>query len=252
MELFAHHCVGLDLGRQRDYSALAVLRRSLVRTPHRDPITYNWLIEDHLSLIHLYRFPLRTPYPQVLHEVRSLLSSSDLAPTPWMAGMPTAKPFGARLLFPAHVRSITATRSTLVLDATGAGLPLYDFMRDARTPLPAYILPVSITSGAAITESETCNVPRNILLTTLETLLRSGALQMSGSLPLVPELCRELAHLRLISSPTGRQSLQPARSSQHDDLVFALALAAFANSRLRLPSLPAHHYVSRKTPRLAA
>jgi hypothetical protein len=75
---------------------------------------------------------------------------------------------------------------------------------------------------------------------------------MSEALPLLPELFRELAHLRLVSSPTGRQSLQPARSSQHDDLVFALALAAFANSRLRLPSLPAYHYVSRKTTNLAA
>jgi hypothetical protein len=84
-------------------------------------------------------------------------------------------------------------------------------------------------------------VPREILLSNLENLTKVRTLRVSKILPLT--FFHELASLRIPTTPSGRQSIQPARSTQHDDRVFSIALAAFADCaykavNVRSPSKP--------------
>ena len=58
----------------------------------------------------------------------------------------------------------------------------------------------------------------------------------SRHLPLATPFFRELAQLRVTTTASGHQSVQTERSTQHDDMVFAVALAAFANCGYKAPN----------------
>ncbi|MBL8295813.1 MAG: phage terminase large subunit [Bryobacterales bacterium] len=193
--------VGLDLGRQRDHSALSVIERTYLETEFRDRVTFNPYTVDLHRLVHLERFPLRTDYTEVGHEVSRLFSSA---------------PF--------------SERATLVVDATGVGASFVDLLRSYLRMQRHKLMPVVITGGHTINKQpNSYNVPREILLGNLENLTKERTLRVSKHLPLAIDFFRELAALRITTTPSGRQTIQPARSTQHDDMVFSVALAAFAD-----------------------
>jgi len=102
--------------------------------------------------------------------------------------------------------------STLAFDATGAGAPFADLLKHYVRIPRRHLFPVVITSGFAATRHpDAYRVPRHQLLGNLENLAKQQT-------------------LRVKSSPAGRPTIQPARSTQHDDMVFSVALAAFASS----------------------
>src|SRR5262245_34742872 len=73
MQQTHRYFIGLDLGQAQDYTALAVLERPTVSTrdpPHRRRPAY--------ALRPLRRFPLGTPYPEVVADVRRLLVTPPL------------------------------------------------------------------------------------------------------------------------------------------------------------------------------
>jgi hypothetical protein len=77
--------IGLDLGKLRDYTAVCLLEH---------------LVEEHqFRVIHLYRFPLRTTYPDIIRDVGQLVCR-----------------------FPG---------SELVIDATGVGVAVFDMFVQA-------------------------------------------------------------------------------------------------------------------------
>src|SRR3954453_10498121 len=95
------YIIGLDLGQTHDYTALAVL----ACTPG----------DDALTLPHLQRFLLHTPYPEIVASVARLASTPQLREAP------------------------------LVVDQTGVGRPIVDLLRNAVGA--RRIIPVTITSG---------------------------------------------------------------------------------------------------------
>lgn len=103
---------------------------------------------------------------------------------------------------------------TLLVDATGVGAPVLEMLRAAR--LPGRMSPVVITGGQNVglmKGAET--VPRAALLENLRALLETGVLRAAAGLAGWEELRREMLAM-------GRQG-----GVEHDDLVFALALAAW-------------------------
>ena len=64
--------VGLDLGQSQDYTALAVIHQLPTAAPRS---------ERELHLRHLERYPLRTPYPDMVDRVGRLLSDPKLTLT---------------------------------------------------------------------------------------------------------------------------------------------------------------------------
>jgi hypothetical protein len=202
--------VGLDLGQRHDYTALAVVEQSFVPLPEFD---YVYWVQPYRALFavrHLERLPLGTPYPQMVETVRSLLSAPPLA-----------------------------GRSTLVVDATGVGVPVIDLLRTAR--LGVSLVPVSITGGNSQASGEAgCSVPKRDLAAGLQLLFDTRDLVIASTLPHAPLLLKELQDFEVRLTPAGHDTYGAWRYGAHDDLVLAVALACWqARAWLRrLPTVP--------------
>lgn len=186
-----HYIFGLDLGQQRDHSALVLMEYTAAVLDRRDPVTCENLIETRLAIRLLHRYPLRTPYPMIVDQVREILHR------PRLAG-----------------------RSTLALDATGVGAAVHDLFLDQ--PLPARLCPVSITGGKSVRlDGRVWHVPRRQLLQDFQSALRGRRIAIPPGLPLARTLLKELGQIRFAS-------FQPESARQHDDLALAAAIANFA------------------------
>ena len=183
-----HFFLGLDLGQRCDHSALVVLERTFELTGVFDHANYIHETAARLYLRHAERFPLHFPYLAIPQAIKSTFPSLD----------------------PAAYQAAPAPK-TLAIDATGVGAPVVEIIH--RAQLHATILPITITSGA---EPNGYNVPRAALLSNLRILLETGLLRLTPQVPHFGQLFKELKTL----SAAGPRP-------QHDDLAFALALAAW-------------------------
>jgi hypothetical protein len=141
---------------------------------------------------HLERLPLRTPYPAIVMHVGRLL---------------------ARL--PAG--------TALAIDFTGVGRPVFDmFTAAGLSPIG-----VLITGGATETHNGAIvGVPKLTLVSRLQALLHEGRLKIHRDLAEAATLVRELQDFRVQFTDSGSMTFN-ARSGAHDDLVLALAIAAW-------------------------
>lgn len=185
------YVIGLDLGKARDYSALAIVERSW--KPHPDDATQQ---VSHYAIRHLRRWPLQTSYAAVAADLAALL----LQP-------------------PLH-------RPVLVVDQTGVGQAVVDFL--ATRPLRATLERVVITSGQQTTRgvSGAWHVPKKELVACLRALLPSRRLQVAA-LPERDLLIQELQRFRVKITAAARETFQAWRAGDHDDLVLAVALACW-------------------------
>jgi hypothetical protein len=161
-----------------------------------------------LRLRHLERAPLGTSYPDVVERVRRITASAA------MAG-----------------------RCYVVVDATG-GRPVIDLLR--RAQLQGELLPVVATSG----KSESAvpgyyRTPKRNLILVLQSMLRRGVLQIASGLKDTPVFRRELEQMQVRVTPAGREQFGAWRAGEHDDLVFAVALACWGARKImrRVPYL---------------
>jgi hypothetical protein len=194
--------VGLDLGQAQDFTALAVLQRPLVHPsdpPAQRRPTY--------ALRHLQRFPLGTPYPEVVKAVLTLLR------TPPLPG------------------------SVLVVDQTGVGRPVVDLLADGlRDRASCTFHPITITAGHEATVGEGgLRVPKKELVAAVQVLLQSRRLHIARSLPDAPVLVRELENFRVKVTASAHETFEAWRERDHDDLVLAVALAAWVGEKALPP-----------------
>jgi hypothetical protein len=180
--------VGLDLGQAQDFTALAAIER--VAETGWDKREYH--------VRHLMRWPLGTPYTQLVHEVKQLLAEAPLR--------------GA---------------CRLVIDATGVGIAVVDLFRQGR--LGAEMVGVSITAGAEVRELDggDCRVPKKDLVGVIAVLLQQRRLKIAPALHSAQILVQELREFRVKVSESGRDSYGVWREGVHDDLVLAVALASW-------------------------
>ena len=120
----ADYCIGLDLGKSSDFSALVVVEVDEVH----DDESGRWLRRH--GVRHLRRWPLHTPYPQVVAEVTALLRQSPLRD------------------------------AALVVDQTGVGAAVVDLFRAAAI---AELTPVLITSGNAVSRVSVTSCPASVV-----------------------------------------------------------------------------------------
>lgn len=187
--------VGLDLGQAQDYTALVVLERPTVtlHTP-RDERRPSY------ALRLLRRFALGTPYPDVVGDVLALLR------TPVMRGC------------------------FLSVDQTGVRRAVVDIFTDAlKGKVDCAFAPVTITGGHSVTSGDGngYHVPKKELVGAVQVLLQSRRLHIARSLPEADVLAEELANFRARITAAGNETFEAWRERDHDDLVLALALAAF-------------------------
>ncbi len=187
--------IGLDLGKRRDHAALAILER----IDHRSPYTGTTL--ETLDLVHLERIPLGTPYTTIAAAVQKLVNN------PHLQG-----------------------QCALAVDATGVGGPVVDMLR--RGQLGCELSAVTITAGDhESTNGYEYTVPKQDLLAGIQVHLELGQLRIAKQLKDCGSLVRELMDVRMTTRSTGRVRIGADGCGEHDDLVIAVALAAWRARR---------------------
>ncbi len=232
---YSFYC-GLDLGQKADFTAVAVIEEQvwLDKWTTEHPWAYRvglselrgrkpgWVspaelspstltqvlgINYHegqpagapLSLRHLERFELGTPYPRIVERVASMLA------TPPLFERPTA----------------------LLVDQTGVGQGVVDqFVQVGLSPIPVWI-----TGGDKVNYSSddgSFRVPKRDLVAAVQVLMQNERLKIARALPEAETLRQELQNFRIKIDPrTAHDSYSHWREGQHDDLVLATALAGW-------------------------
>jgi hypothetical protein len=109
----------------------------------------------------------------------------------------------------------------LVMDTTGVGIG-------------CALTPVTITSGDEVTESDGWwKVPKRELVTNLQVMLEQRKLRVAGGMAEAATLVREMQEMRVKIGPSGREQYAARGTGEHDDLVMAVALAAWWLARKR-------------------
>ena len=198
--------LGLDLGKRRDHSALAVVERVQAYSP------YSGSRLSSIDLRFLERIPLGTPYPVLVNAIRDVVQSD-----------------------------ILRGRCALVVDATGIGGPVVDMLRHAQ--LGCELSAVTITGGEHQSgNGYEYSVPKQDLIAGVQVLLELGQLRFARRLPEAASLVRELVDVRMTSTTPGRVRIGADGCGQHDDLVMALSLACWRAGR-RENSVGTHRIV---------
>ena len=117
----------------------------------------------------------------------------------------------------------------LVMDLTGVGAPVFDLLKSAGL----HPVGITITGGRLVSGTwEHLHVPKRVLISTLAALLGAGRLEIAKRIPHAAELTQELQNFQVkINRRTRQESYGAKGSRKHDDLVLALALAAFYAER---------------------
>ncbi len=187
------HFLGLDLGKVSDFAALARLSRHTVNNVATYAGTY------------LHRWKIGTPYTDVIKDMIKVLQSE----------------------------SLQKGKVTLVVDATGVGLPVVDMLKEAKRAarLSTTIRPVIITGGhKAHREDDVDYVPKRLLVSTVQALLQTGRFKFAKELPEATTLAGELQNFQLTVTEAMHDTYE-GRKGTHDDLVLAVALALWCGMR---------------------
>ena len=190
-----HYYLGLDLGQQNQFTALAVLEKTETADPEDREQTVNTY-----AVRHLERFPVGTVYAQVFERVLGLFA------VPPLKG------------------------GELVVDQTGVGQAVIDMLQHMRGR-PSFTS-VAVTAGLKASHDKgVWLVPKRDLVGVLQILLQTRRLKVADTLPESPTLVKELENFQVKPAPAGADDLLLWREEVHDDLVLAVAVAAWHAER---------------------
>ena len=99
----------------------------------------------------------------------------------------------------------------------------------------SYLADFHYVGESVTSDGYSYGVPKRDLVAVLQVLLQTRRLKIAGNLAEAPRLMRELTDFRAKFTPSANEVFRPEKSSQHDDLVLALALAAWTGERLPEP-----------------
>jgi hypothetical protein len=142
------------------------------------------------------------PYPDIIEKTLEIMRSPDLI-----------------------------NNAVLVVDQTGVGQPVVDsFRKSGLKPIG-----IMIHGGdRATNEGNTWRVPKRDLVGVLQVLLQNSRLKVSWKLKLAKILSGEMLNFKVkIDQVTAHDSYSSWRESDHDDLLLAVAMAAWFGERSR-------------------
>jgi hypothetical protein len=198
------YTLGVDLGQAHDHTALVLLAHPAGAEP-----VY--------QVVHAQRFPLGTPYTQIVERILAPLAEPPLT-----------------------------GRTTLAVDAAGPGTAVLEQLTP-RLPRGTRSYAITITGGTTATTTETgITVPKTDLITTTQLLFEQRRVGIAERTSGAADLIDELSAYTVTLSAGGHASYHPAQPSGHDDLVLALALACWTAEHKK-PPRPLRSYVPRQT-----
>ncbi len=205
--------VGVDLGQAKDYTAVVVNERTeaeQIKLQRASPfeivpgeVGRKRLIRHGFTFLH--RFPLGTPYPEVVERVGGLL-----------ARLPACR-----------------DKPELYVDATGVGRPVVDMMK-ARGLCP---IGISITGGTDVVRkaSDDVRIPKRVLASLMQVVLQAHRLRIAEEMELTPVLRGELEGFKAKININGNETFEAWRENVHDDLVLAAAIAVWGAENRQEP-----------------
>jgi hypothetical protein len=210
--------VGVDLGHQSDPTAVAVLEAI------DGVLDYNSEFERHTAtglipqkpvkqyhVRYLQRLPLKLSYPDQVARIKAMMDR------PPLCGVP------ADGIEPA----------TLLVDATGVGLPVaQQFERAGMRPLKVLI---TSSEERATYSNWSWHVGKALMISNLDAIIHNQELKFAPGLAEAQAMEMELKDFRRHVTNAGRSTWE-ARSGAHDDLVLAVGIAAWWATRPPPPS----------------
>lgn len=188
----------LDIGQVSDPTALAITATKRVRWSTHESEEY--------QVRHLERFPLGMPYPEIAMQVGKRLQALPLQPGQTL--QPGELPY------------------TLVLDATGVGLPIAD-MFDV---LSAWPIKVILTGGYTVSRParNVFHAPKRFVIGALQVVIQARRLRVAADLPDAETLVKEALNYEFkLSGKSGEDTYGAWRSGTHDDLLLAVAIGVW-------------------------
>jgi hypothetical protein len=187
------YILGLDLGQMSEFTALAVVEKAWPDAHEAEP---------RYAVRELKRFPLGSPYLEIVSVVRE-----------WSDRLPRANPF------------------LVAVDQTGVGKPIVDLF---RRHLAVNAVTITAGSGESYDEASGCwRVAKKQLVSIMQVLLQEKRLHIAKSLPEAQTLVQELRTFKAKTPASVNESFEDWRERDHDDLVFAVALACRSGQRYR-------------------
>ena len=215
--------MGVDLGQQRDYTAISVTEKVLLptgtytREPYFDWDTHRtrWHSVEQgkpeYRVRHLERPSLGTSYLEVVERILELLAS------------------------------LGDTELVLAVDTTGVGRPVADVLKahlkrwlESHRHVRLTTGWITITGGDSVTKAEGggLRVPKRDLASAPLVLMQNGQLKIAQEMALAETLRKELLNFKVkINLATAHDSYEAWREGDHDDLVLSVALACWAGER---------------------
>jgi hypothetical protein len=192
--------VGIDLGKQNDYTAIAAIQHT------REPIPDEWEHNERTGLLRqrvqetfavrgLTRLPLGMDYTEQGARIRQLLLAPPLS-----------------------------GRADLVIDEAGIGAPVCDQVvaHGRLNPVRVHLTGTSVE--VARLGYRRYSVPKILVVSHLDARLSTRELIFADDLPERDALKDEMTNFQRHVTATGRSTFE-GRSSKHDDIVLAIGFA---------------------------
>lgn len=192
----------IDLGKLTDYTAFAILTEVHERSVSPTALDVAVKHEGRVRVERFYRLnglsqpPLRTPYMEIAKRVKEIVNAPGMV-----------------------------NNCDLLVDATGVGQAVVEIFQD----IGLHPIPVTIQAGAMVTQSPDggFRVPKAEIAGALQALFGTHSLRIPPN-PLRDTLVQEIEKFVMKhNASTNNLSYEAWREADHDDLVFAVGLAAW-------------------------
>jgi hypothetical protein len=225
---------GVDLGQVNDYTAIVVVERLLQKVGedgrpggvveqrrYHHPLIQAPKVSAQLHVRHIERLPLGMSYVDQVEHIKALVESDEMQ-SHYVA---TTGGFGADWDDP-WARRRAKEPPGLAVDATGAGRPVVNMLRSRGLELDA----ITLHGGDSQSFKDGyTRLPKRDLVGLLQVNLQSGWLKVAQELELAETLRQELLNFKMKLDPrTAHDSYSHWRENEHDDLVLATGMAAWA------------------------
>ncbi|HYI94373.1 MAG TPA: terminase family protein [Bryobacteraceae bacterium] len=195
--LSRQYFIGVDLGQRRDRTTIVIIEVADIASSQRNAVTYAPDRRTRRAVRYMERLPLDTPYTAIVERVTRL--ANELA---------------------------ASNPCTVVVDATGVGLPVVDSL---RMPTARWrLMPVTIGHSDRDTYVDGFwRVAKRDLIARLQIAFDFEELTICSALPETETMVEELTAMRASLRASGHTRYESPGEAR-DDLAIALSLAWWA------------------------